>query len=121
MQVAKTIVRDVSERLNLFSISEKESVILYEIGLDEIPTATSFVEYMSQEYSCSASGIWYTLKRLKQKGLVDFTERGKGERDKSLSLTEQGRELMRRKRIETARSTYAGRGMQQMRVGMVYR
>jgi DNA-binding MarR family transcriptional regulator len=121
MQVAKTIVRDVSERLNLFSVSEKEEAILYAIGLDEIPTATSFVDYMSLEYSCSASGIWYTLKRLKEKGLVDFAERGKGEKDKALSLTALGKEFVRKKSTGVAaRNLYPGRSVEHMRVGATF-
>lgn len=119
MQVAKTIVRDVSKSLSLFSISSKEEAIMCEIGLEEIPTATSFVEYMSQEYECSASGIWYTLKKLKEKGLVDFTEKVKGEKDKSLSLTHNGREVVRRKGMEAAR-LHVGRSVASMRVGATF-
>ena len=96
MQVAKTIVRTVSVSHQDIEVKEKESVILYEIGLQDIPTATSFVEYLADLYGCSQSGIWYTLKKLKEKGYVDFTERGRGEEYKPLSLTMRGREFIRR-------------------------
>lgn len=97
MQVAKPIVRESSTNLKPVLISEKELMLLSEIGLEDIPTATSFVEYISDKYGCSASGVWYTLKKLKEKRVVDFTERGRGEEDKPLSLTDYGRETIRRK------------------------
>jgi|GEM_PF-1292827 hypothetical protein len=95
MQVAKTIVREASAMQKPVQISEKELILLSEIGLEAIPTATSFVEYIAEKYSLSASGVWYTLKKLKEKRVVDFTERG--EEDKPLSLTEFGRGTVRRK------------------------
>ncbi|HUB92379.1 MAG TPA: hypothetical protein VL945_00290 [Candidatus Saccharimonadales bacterium] len=95
--MAKTIVREASASQKLVPISEKELIMLSEIGLDDIPTATSFVEYMADKYSMSASGIWYTLKKLKEKRVVDFTERVRGEEDKPLSLTAYGREIIRKK------------------------
>ena len=110
MQVAKTIVRTVSSSVSVHEPKEKEAIILYEIGLQDIPTATSFVEYVSGLYGCSQSGIWYTLKRLKEKGLVDFTERGRGEENKPLSLTEHGREFIRRKSMEPVREAPGLRG-----------
>lgn len=97
MQVAKTIVREASAGVKLVPISEKELIILSEIGLDDIPTATSFVEYMAEKYGLSASGVWYTLKKLKEKRVVDFTEKGRGEENKPLSLTAYGRDIIRRK------------------------
>jgi len=95
MQVAKTIVREASANQKPVPISEKELILLSEIGLEAIPTATSFVEYIAEKYRLSASGVWYTLKKLKEKRVVDFTERG--EEDKPLSLTEFGRGTIRRK------------------------
>lgn len=97
MQVAKTIVREASASQKLVPISEKELMMLSEIGLDDIPTATSFVEYIAEKYAISASGVWYTLKKLKEKRVVDFTERVRGEEDKPLSLTAYGRELIRKR------------------------
>ncbi len=103
MQVAKTIVRTAASAVLVQEPKEKEAIILYEIGLQDIPTATSFVEYVAELSGCSQSGIWYTLKRLKEKGLVDFTERGRGEENKPLSLTEHGREFIRRRAMEPER------------------
>ena len=97
MQVAKTIVREASASQKLVPISEKELILLSEIGLEDIPTATSFVEYISDKYGISASGVWYTLKKLKEKRVVDFTERVRGEEYKPLSLTAFGREIIRKK------------------------
>lgn len=57
-------------------LSEKEVLLLAEIGLNEIPTATDFVEFASEQYRMSQSGIWYTLKKLKKVGMLDFMERG---------------------------------------------
>ncbi len=104
MQVAKTIVRELSAGESEACLSRKEIVILSEIGLECIPTATSFVEYMSEKYGISASGVWYTLKRLKEKRVVDFTERGRGEEYRPLSLTAGGREIAR-KGVSAPRAT----------------
>lgn len=77
-------------------ISDKELAILYEIGLDFIPTATELVEAVSEKYAASQSGIWYTLKKLKANGLVDFAERGDSVH-KPLTLTDVGRHVIRSK------------------------
>lgn len=73
--------------------------ILTEIGLDEIETATSFVDYMHECYGESKSSVWYRLKRMKEMGLLEFME--KGEEPHPLSLTRKG--------VETLRSSAAGR------------
>ncbi len=73
--------------------SDKEVLLLAEIGLDEIATATSFVEYVCGKYGISKSGAWYCLKKLKKEGVVEFTE--KGEACKPLSMTKQGLEVFR--------------------------
>jgi Mn-dependent DtxR family transcriptional regulator len=88
MQAAKTISTVSFER-----ISEKELTILSEIGFDQIPTATSLVAYVAEKYEVSASGIWYTLKKLKKMGMLDFME--KGESYKPLMLTENGKSILR--------------------------
>lgn len=75
------------------SFSDKEVLLLAEIGLDEIATATSFVEYVCDKYGISKSGAWYCLKKLKKEGVVEFTE--KGEAYKPLSMTKQGVEVFR--------------------------
>lgn len=112
MQVAKTLVRCVEK--NIASLSEKEMIILSEIGLEDIPTATSFVEYISEKYAISPSGVWYTLKKLKEKRVVDFTERGRGEDYKPLSLTESGEDILRKRSAEFHTRPM---GQEQMRVG----
>lgn len=84
---------EYSERSGEIRLSEKEIILLAEIGLNQIPTATEFVEYAAAAYGMSQSGIWYTLKKLKQKGVLDFTE--KGESYKPLALTEGGMKVLR--------------------------
>ena len=90
MQVAETIYSTEFEKMRL---SSKELLLLSEIGLDQVPTATDFVEYMAENYNMSQSGIWYTLKKLKKEGVGDFMEKGK--EYKPLSLTEGGITVLR--------------------------
>ncbi len=104
VQAARTIVRGLPVRKPGVEISTKELMIISEIGLEDVPTATSFVEYISERHGISQSGIWYTLKKLKGKGILDFAERGRGEAGKPLSLTKEGTETARRAFIELARS-----------------
>jgi repressor of nif and glnA expression len=92
MQITRTILKSAGIK-NKFT--EKEIILLSEIGLDQIPAATNFVQYFSQRYNISESGIWYTLKKLKRKRVVDFTE--KGEAYKPLSLTDNGITILRQK------------------------
>ena len=110
MQVLTTIVNSKSAGI---SISEKKLVIVYEIGLNLIPTATEFVNYVSAKYGFSESGVWYMLKSLKRAGVVDFTE--KGEEQRPLILTDAGMVLMRTvpKHVSVApvvQSVHSGRG-----------
>ncbi|MDE1822892.1 MAG: hypothetical protein KGI00_05095 [Candidatus Micrarchaeota archaeon] len=81
---------DNSESLR---ISDSDMEIIYAIGLNEYPTATEFVVAFSYRYSKSASGVWYALKKLKKGGIVDFTEKGEGQ--KPLGLTEKGMQVLR--------------------------
>lgn len=74
-------------------LSMKELAILSEIGLGEMPTATEFVELVAEKYEVSVSGVWYTLKKLKREGHLDFTE--KGEEERPLHLTESGIRVLR--------------------------
>lgn len=74
-------------------VTDKEIMLMYEIGLNLIPTATDFVDYVSIKYEVSQSGVWYTLKKLKRSGIVDFTEKGEG--PKPLGLTEFGMKVIR--------------------------
>ncbi len=94
-----------SDALFGFRLSDKAVMIVAEIGLDEIATATSFIEYFCSKYGMSKSGAWYCLKKLKKAGIVSFTE--KGEQYTPLSLTEKGVELFRQFRSITARDGVA--------------
>ena len=88
MRASKISIRDA------FEVNEKEFLMLSEVGLDQIPTATSFVAFVSERYALSPSGIWYTLKKLKKDGLLDFMEKGEGY--KPLSLTSKGVAMLRK-------------------------
>lgn len=89
MQVGRTS----SYTLEVLRLSGKEAQVLAEIGMDWGSTATSFVEYMCDRYEISRSGAWYALKKLKEKGVVEFTE--KGEEQKPLRMTDKGLEAFR--------------------------
>ncbi len=69
-------------------ISRREQLMLLEIEEDFIDTASSFVDYMKDEYGFSKSSVWYCLNRLKGFGLVEFAN--KDEIGKPLSLTRHG-------------------------------
>ncbi len=96
MQVAKLLVRSANVAQLEQELSEKELLLLSEIGLDQIPSASSFVSYVAEQYGLSQSGVWYILKKLKQKRVVDFTEKGEGQ--KPLTLTELGVRAFRQQR-----------------------
>ncbi len=81
------------ENVEQLRVTDKELRLLYEIGLNVVPTATDFVDFISSKYGASQSGVWYTLKKLKRAGLVDFME--KGERARPLELTEMGMRVIR--------------------------
>ncbi len=85
-------------------VTDKELAILYEIGLDTIPTATELVEAVAQKYEASQSGVWYTLKKLKVQGLVDFAE--KGEAHRPLTLTSAGTHAIRSRVIDVQNRQY---------------
>lgn len=87
-----------------FKITDKELTILYEIGLDLIPTATDLVESTSIKYGVSQSGVWYTLKKLKSEGLIDFAE--KGEVQRPLSLTQTGTHVIRSRIVDVQDRQY---------------
>jgi hypothetical protein len=66
----------------------REQLLMLEIGYDSMDSASSFVDYVSEEYGFSKSSVWYNLKRLKDFGLVEFANRE--EIGKPLSLTKVG-------------------------------
>ncbi len=106
-------------------LTRREQLVMLEIGIDSIGSASSFVEYMSDSYRISRSSVWYLLKRLKEKNLLDFAT--KEEPGKSLELTKQGREcLMLVQRSKTDILEYfTGAALQQSvgihRLGLGYR
>jgi len=69
-------------------LSKREQLLLLEIGRDQIDTASSFVDYMHENYGLSKSSVWYCLNRLKEYGVAEFAN--KAEQGKPLRLTKQG-------------------------------
>ncbi len=53
-------------------LNKREQLIIFEIGYDEITSASSFVEYISNIYRFSKSSVWYSLNHLKAKNIVYF-------------------------------------------------
>lgn len=72
----------------LLKLSEREQLVLVEIGSDSIDSASSFVGYISESYGISKSSVWYLLNRLKEKSVLDFAS--KDEMGKPLKLTDIG-------------------------------
>ncbi len=85
-------------------VTDKELTILYEIGLELIPTATEFVENVAYKYQVSQSGVWYTLKKLKATGFVDFAE--KGAEHRPLALTDSGTKAIRSRIVDVENRRY---------------
>jgi DNA-binding PadR family transcriptional regulator len=79
------VITRVIERQRL---SDREKLIILEIGRDRIDTANAFVDYVNEAYAFSKSSVWHTLNRLKEKGLLDFATRE--EKGKELQLTKRG-------------------------------
>jgi len=77
-----------SLELKNYKFSRREQLILLEIGKDRIDTASSFVDYINENYGFSKSSIWYCLNRLKELHVVEFAN--KSEMGKPLCLTRQG-------------------------------
>jgi DNA-binding PadR family transcriptional regulator len=67
----------------------REQLIMLEIGSDRIDTASSFVDYVNEEYGFSKSSVWYNLNQLKEHGLAEFAN--KEEIGKPLCLTRIGK------------------------------
>ncbi len=65
-----------------------EQLIILEIGCDLIPSASSFTEYVSNIYGFSKSTVWYNLKNLKNKKVLDFAT--KINPTQILALTKKG-------------------------------
>ncbi|HUC38833.1 MAG TPA: hypothetical protein VL944_01755 [Candidatus Acidoferrum sp.] len=106
-------------------LTRREQLVMLEIGLDSIGSASSFVEYMSDSYRISKSSIWYILKRLKDKGILEFAT--KDDPGRSLELTRGGKEKLHL--VEHSKTDilayFTGAAMQQTigmhRMGLNYR
>lgn len=59
----------------IFRLGRREQLIMLEIGKDRIDTASSFVDYMNENYGFSKSSTWYCLNRLKDLGIAEFANR----------------------------------------------
>ncbi|MDE1855700.1 MAG: hypothetical protein KGH49_00465 [Candidatus Micrarchaeota archaeon] len=87
----RAIYREYTEQKPVAVVKRrKEQIIIAEIGFEEIATATSFVEYVYEKYGFSRSCIWYNLKKLKHRGVLDFAEKSESEVYKPLYLTDVG-------------------------------
>ncbi len=75
-------------REDVSGLTKRERLVVVEIGRDMIDSASAFVSYMSEAYGFSKSSVWYNLKRLKEKGVLDFAT--KDELGKPLVLTRAG-------------------------------
>ena len=82
----------ISLEKGLLKLSEREQLVISEMGSDSIDSASSFVSYMSESYGISKSSVWYLLNRLKEKELLDFASRD--EMGKPLMLTSLGRKVL---------------------------
>ena len=69
------VARLVYGKAEKLAFSERERLIILEIGRDRIDSASSFVEYIASEYSISRSSVWYSLNSLKEKGIVHCADR----------------------------------------------
>ena len=92
------------------ALTEREQLVVLEIGKDSIDSASSFVGYISEMYGFSKSAVWYNLNRLKEKGLADFASRD--DPGKALALTRSGTDELvrlepsRNRLIETFSQAY---------------
>lgn len=72
--------REYSEQ----KLTQRELLVLAEIGQDVIDSASSFVSYMSESYGLSKSSVWYNLNKLRELDYIEF------EPGKTLRLTPGG-------------------------------
>ncbi len=70
------------------ALTEREQLVVLEIGRDSIDSASAFVGYISEMYGFSKSSVWYNLNRLKEKGLAEFASRE--DQGRPLALTRSG-------------------------------
>jgi hypothetical protein len=72
--------------------SQREQLIILEIDRDAIDSASSFVDYISDEYGISKSSVWYNLNCLKEKYIIDFADKQRP--GVPLTLTKKGIEQL---------------------------
>jgi hypothetical protein len=84
--VAQTIYRGAQAKV--VALGKREQLLVLEIEHDVIDSASSFVDYISDEYGISKSSVWYNLNCLKEKGVVDFAD--KQHQGEPLMLTKDG-------------------------------
>ncbi len=73
-------------------LSMREQLMILEIDQDAIDSASSFVDYISDEYGISKSSVWYNLNSLKEAGVVDFADKQRP--GVPLTLTKRGIEQL---------------------------
>lgn len=88
--MAQTMYRGAMAKVAL--LSQREQLIILEIDRDAINSASSFVDYISDEYGISKSSVWYNLNCLKEEGVIDFAD--KQHQGKPLMLTRKGTEQL---------------------------
>lgn len=74
--------------LKKLKLTRREQLIMLEIGNDRIDSASSFVDYMNENYGFSKSSMWYCLNRMREHGIAQFAN--KGEQGMPLYLTDSG-------------------------------
>ncbi len=77
-------------------LNEKLIRIIFELGLGEMPSANAFVEYIAEKYALPKSSVWYSLKRLKELGILLMGDKNN---KSSLALTEKGKLIIRNQTV----------------------
>ena len=85
------------------ALSIREQLLVLEIDRDAIDSASSFVDYISDEYGISKSSVWYNLNCLKEKGVITFADRQ--HQGVPLMLTRKGVEQLTAVAMQTAHDT----------------
>ena len=71
--MAQTMYRGAQAKVEL--LSQREQLIILVVDRDAIDSASSFVDYISDEYGISKSSVWYNLNCLKEKGQISFADK----------------------------------------------
>ncbi len=86
---------DITRDYDASVVSDRDRLIISEIGLDRIDSASCFVDYISDIYGIAKSTAWYSLKRLKASDLLYFPGK-KEESEPGLFLTGKGKVLLQK-------------------------